>query len=118
VFLSHIGQLSGPKLAAFTTGYQAYFDVVQNGQFVKHLNKLYDKHSKDSRMIHLAWLYLLTTRSITGPLVRINPHELHINDSAFIDELFAGSNKNDISTNGRDTRCCLSIVRLQSAQHD
>lgn len=93
VFLSPIAQFPGPKLAAFTTGYQAYFDIVQKGQFFKHLNKLHDKYGKDRRMTNLAWLFLLMIPSITGPVVRINPHELHINDPAFIDELYAGSNK-------------------------
>ena len=93
VFLSPIAQFLGPKLAAFITGYQAYFDVVQNSQFFKHLNKLHDKYGKDSRMIHLKCPVLLTIPSIAGPVVRINSHELHINDSAFIDELYVGSNK-------------------------
>jgi hypothetical protein len=93
VFLSPIAQFPGPKLAAFTTGYQAYFDIVQNGQFFKHLNRLHDEYGKDSRVINLTWLFLLTIPSIAGPVVRINPHELHINDPAFIDELYAGSNK-------------------------
>jgi hypothetical protein len=59
----------------------------------KHLNKLHDKYGKDSRLIILAWLSLLTMPSIAGPVVRINTHELHINDPAFINEIYTGSNK-------------------------
>ena len=93
VFLSPIAQFPGPKLAAFTTSYQAYFDLVQGGLFFKHLEKLHEKYGKNSRKIDPTSLFLLTILSIAGPVVRINPHELHINDPAFIDELYAGNNK-------------------------
>ena len=93
MFLSPIAHFPGPKLAAFTTSYQAYFDLVQGGQFFKHLEKLHEKYGKRSSNVNQALIPLLTLPSTAGPVVRINPHELHINDPAFIDELYAGNNK-------------------------
>jgi hypothetical protein len=30
---------------------------------------------------------------ISGPIIRINPHEIHINDPGYIDEIYAGAPK-------------------------
>ena len=30
---------------------------------------------------------------VSGPIIRINPHEIHINDPAYIDEVYAGAPK-------------------------
>ncbi|KAF2835994.1 cytochrome P450 [Patellaria atrata CBS 101060] len=56
VYFDSLSHFPGPKLAAFTTWYQAYYDI---------------------------YYY--------GPIIRINPHELHISDPNFIDILFTGS---------------------------
>ncbi|KAL0069997.1 hypothetical protein AAF712_002894 [Marasmius tenuissimus] len=56
VFLHPLSKFPGPKLAALSTWYQAYFDIVKNGGFLKHLHEL-----------HAAY----------GPVVRIGPNHLH-----------------------------------------
>ncbi|KAK2766856.1 hypothetical protein FQN54_006170 [Arachnomyces sp. PD_36] len=58
--------------AAFSIAYQAYYDIWLHGQFFKQVDYLHEKY---------------------GPVVRINPRELHINDPTFIDEVYAGNNK-------------------------
>ncbi|KAL9122679.1 MAG: hypothetical protein Q9187_000765 [Circinaria calcarea] len=72
VYFSPLARFPGPKLAAFTTLYQAYYDIWLHGQYFKQIDQLHQQY---------------------GGIVRINPHELHVNDPSFIDELYAGSAK-------------------------
>lgn len=72
VFLSPIAQFPGLKLAAFNTSYYAYFDVVQNSQLFKYLNKLHDKYGKDSRMVYLVQLFLDLRKVMQTDSLRIN----------------------------------------------
>ncbi|RAH76615.1 putative cytochrome P450 [Aspergillus japonicus CBS 114.51] len=70
--LSHI---PGPKLAAATFLYEAWFDLIRGGRFTHEIRRLHE---------------------IYGPVVRINPEELHFNDPNFIDEVYptAGRTRN------------------------
>ncbi|PYH42563.1 cytochrome P450 [Aspergillus saccharolyticus JOP 1030-1] len=63
--LSHI---PGPKLAAATFLYEAWFDLIQGGRFTHEIRRLHE---------------------IYGPVVRINPEEIHFNDPSFIDEVYS-----------------------------
>jgi hypothetical protein len=69
LYFSPISRFPGPSLAAATFWYQFYYDVVLGGQYVWKIRELHEKY---------------------GPIVRINPFELHVNDPAFADELYPG----------------------------
>ncbi|KAH7309892.1 cytochrome P450 [Stachybotrys elegans] len=67
LFLHPLAGFPGPKLAAVTRYYEAYHDVVRNGQYEAHIALMHEKY---------------------GPIVRISPHELHINDPVYYEKLF------------------------------
>ncbi|KAL3441784.1 cytochrome P450 [Aspergillus insuetus] len=67
--LSHI---PGPKLAAATHLYEFYYDVWHSGRYLFEIEKMHQQY---------------------GPIVRITPREIHINDPEFYDEIYAPSSR-------------------------
>lgn len=67
LYFSPLAHLPGPKLAALTKFYEAYYEIWLQGQFSFHLDHLHERY---------------------GPIVRITPEEVHIRDSAFWDTLY------------------------------
>ncbi|KAI4601987.1 hypothetical protein KJ359_010853 [Pestalotiopsis sp. 9143b] len=67
LFFHSLARFPGPKLAAISRWYEAYYDVALKGQYTR---KIADLHR----------LY--------GPIVRISPHELHVHDPAFFGTLY------------------------------
>ncbi|KAI6778383.1 uncharacterized protein J7T54_000501 [Emericellopsis cladophorae] len=63
-------KVPGPKLAALTSWYCAYYDVIEGGQSVWKIKTLHEQY---------------------GPMVRNVPDVLHVKDPAFIDELYTQS---------------------------
>ncbi|KAL8821025.1 MAG: hypothetical protein Q9223_000864 [Gallowayella weberi] len=72
LFLSPIASIPGPKLAAFSFWYEFYYDVLLRGRYTWKIAELHEKY---------------------GPIVRINPFEVHINDPDFYDEVYVGPSK-------------------------
>ncbi|KAI9148341.1 N-acetyltryptophan 6-hydroxylase ivoC [Paramyrothecium foliicola] len=97
LFFSPLASIPGPKLAAITYWYEIYYDVWLSGQYFRKIAEMHERY---------------------GPIVRINPHEVHFNDPEFIDPLFPGpSRKTDkYMFTGRRTGTQNSIVA--TVDHD
>ncbi|KAI0194578.1 putative cytochrome P450 [Astrocystis sublimbata] len=69
-WLHPLSKFPGPKIAAFTTLYEAYFDLIHKGggQFAFKIKQLHQKY---------------------GPIVRIGPNEVHIDDASFYNEVYS-----------------------------
>ncbi|KAK2040890.1 cytochrome P450 [Colletotrichum somersetense] len=74
VFFSPLAKFPGPKFAALTLWNEVYWDIVKRGTFIWRIEEMHREH---------------------GPIVRINPHELHIIDPDFYDDLYSASRKSD-----------------------
>ncbi|KAH0592342.1 hypothetical protein MHUMG1_09955 [Metarhizium humberi] len=65
---SRLSHIPGPKLAAFTRLYELYYDVVLRG---KYTHKIAEMHSQ------------------YGPIIRVGPREVHINNPDFYETVYA-----------------------------
>ncbi|KFA55616.1 hypothetical protein S40293_09678 [Stachybotrys chartarum IBT 40293] len=57
----------GPRLAAASYLYEAWYDLVKVGRYSWEIKTMHEKY---------------------GPIVRINPHELHCDDYDFVEEIY------------------------------
>ena len=71
-YLSPIAAVPGPKLAIFSFWYEFYYDVVLGGRYTWKIGELHKQY---------------------GPIVRINPYEVHIDDPDFYDEVYVNGAK-------------------------
>ncbi|KAI1503054.1 putative flavonoid 3-hydroxylase [Biscogniauxia marginata] len=71
LYFHPLAKFPGPKIAAATGWYETWIDLFQRprGNFMEEITRMHDKY---------------------GPIVRINPHEIHIRDSTWIDTLYSG----------------------------
>jgi cytochrome P450 len=70
LYLSPISNFPGPKLAAATFWYEFYYDIILGGQYIWKIKSLHEQY---------------------GPIVRINPYELHVSTPDFWDVLYTAS---------------------------
>ncbi|KAG8526052.1 uncharacterized protein KY384_000814 [Bacidia gigantensis] len=67
LYFSPLAKFPGPKIAAATLWYEFIYDVRKQGRYLWKIAEMHEKY---------------------GPIVRINPYELHINDPDYYDELY------------------------------
>ncbi|KAH8803014.1 cytochrome P450 [Xylogone sp. PMI_703] len=97
LYLSPLSTIPGPKLAVATHLYAFYHDVVRQGLYIWEIEDMHKQY---------------------GPIVRISPDEIHVNDPEFIDQLYGGPgkrrNKGQRTINGLSA----SPTVLGSQNHD
>ncbi|KAL3488637.1 cytochrome P450 [Aspergillus germanicus] len=72
LFFHPLSHIPGPKLAALTHGYEFYYDVIKKGTLIWEIQRLH---------------------GIYGPIIRINPREVHILDPEYYEEIYASSGR-------------------------
>lgn len=72
MYFDPLSKIPGPKLAAASLWYEFYYDVVKKGRYTWKIWEMHDKY---------------------GPIVRISPYEIHINDPEMIDEIYPNQQK-------------------------
>ncbi|KAF2162127.1 hypothetical protein M409DRAFT_69340 [Zasmidium cellare ATCC 36951] len=72
LYLHPLAKFPGPKLAALTKWYEAYYEIILNGKYSFHIEDLHRKY---------------------GPIIRITPDEIHIQDPPFWETLYVKHNK-------------------------
>lgn len=72
LYFSPLRRVPGPTLAIWSFWYEFYYDVVLRGRYTWKIADLHKQY---------------------GPIVRINPYEVHIYDPDFYDELYVSGGK-------------------------
>ncbi|KAJ5213267.1 hypothetical protein N7449_000436 [Penicillium cf. viridicatum] len=72
LYFHPLSSFPGPKLTAATFFYEFYYDVVKSGMYIWEIERMHEKY---------------------GPIVRINPREVHIKDSSYYDEIHASASR-------------------------
>ncbi|KAM5431408.1 hypothetical protein MferCBS31731_007894 [Microsporum ferrugineum] len=71
---SPLSKFPGPKIAAVTYLYEFYYDAILKGRYIFKVKELHKKY---------------------GPIIRISPREIHIDDPHFYSILYSHSNPRD-----------------------
>jgi hypothetical protein len=90
LYFHPLAKFPGPKLAALTKWYEFYYDVVRKGQFTFKTQALHQQYGLISSR---ATSRKRITKSFAGPIVRITPDEIHIEDSDYWGTLYSQSSK-------------------------
>lgn len=98
LLVSDLAGFPGPRLAALTNWYEFYYDVILQGQFTTHIQELHRQY---------------------GPIVRITPTELHIDDPEYFDTLYSRAGRRDKSSYfaGRFGYASDSFSTVEHEQH-
>lgn len=72
LYFHPLAHIPGPKITAITHLYEFYYDVLCDGKFTFQMEKMHKKY---------------------GPIIRVTPHEVHISDPDYFQEIYAPTNR-------------------------
>lgn len=89
LYLSPIAYFPGSKFTAISGWYETYLDVFKGGQFTFQIQKWHEKYGEGSTTVQSATSSAYSL--YPGPIIRINPTEIHISDPDFYDTAYSSS---------------------------
>ena len=95
LFLHPLANIPGPKLAALTSWYEIYYDMVLPGKYVWKIKDLHREY---------------------GAIIRVAPNEVHVNDLSFLDTIYAPGTHRRNKEEARNLDVGLSVGG--TADHD
>lgn len=93
LYFSPLAAYPGPKLAALSNWYEFYWDVVQQGQFTPQIQKLHLQYG--NFLLSSICQPEFSVEIDAGPIIRITPTELHIDDPGYYETLYARAGPRD-----------------------
>lgn len=93
LYFSPLAAYPGPKLAALSNWYEFYWDVIQQGQFTFHIQQLHLKYGKS--LLSSTCQPESSFEINAGPIIRITPTELHIDDPGYYETLYSRAVRRD-----------------------
>jgi len=94
LYFHPLANFPGPWWAGISHLHEFSFDVILRGQFFKQIGKMHEQYAN----VPSPWGIVTTVSGNrktdsrdSGPIVRINPREIHINDPAFYETIYASS---------------------------
>ncbi|KAL2818535.1 cytochrome P450 [Aspergillus granulosus] len=70
IYFHPLRRIPGPKLAAASHVLEFYYDIIKGGKYIFEVERMHKKY---------------------GPIVRINPRQVHISDPEFYDEIYTSA---------------------------
>ena len=105
LFFHPLSRFPGPKLAACSVWYEFYHDGVKGGQYTFEIGRMHERYGmKAPPQLSFCWSiapllklspvqFLGAYEARKGPIVRIGPNELHVNDREYVSELYGSSSR-------------------------
>lgn len=98
LYFHPLAKFPGPKYAAISRWHEFYYEVVKQGQFSFKIEELHKQYGACSLLNQTQQRLDLCSGELTshpGPIIRVVPDELHIQDSQFHETLYTKAGRVD-----------------------